>query len=50
MIWYKTRPVGDLTIQLVDVITEEAVDLKLVDEVRAILPEHQNNKKKRRKK
>jgi ATP-dependent protease ClpP protease subunit len=29
---------------------EEAVDLKLVDEVRAILPEHQNNKKKRRKK
>ena len=29
---------------------EEAVDLKLVDEVRAIMPEHQNNTKKRRKK
>ncbi len=29
---------------------EEAVDLKLVDEIRAILPEHQNNKKKRKKK
>ena len=29
---------------------EEAVDLQLVDEVRAIMPEHQNNKKKRRKK
>ena len=28
---------------------EEAVELKLVDEVRAILPEHQNNKKRRRK-
>ena len=28
---------------------EESVDLKLVDEVRAILPEHQSNKKKRRK-
>tara|TARA_Y100000310_G_scaffold227743_1_gene230030 strand:+ start:493 stop:1272 length:780 start_codon:yes stop_codon:yes gene_type:complete len=29
---------------------EEATDLQLVDEVRAILPEHQSNKKKRRKK
>jgi len=29
---------------------EEAVDLKLVDEVRAIMPEHMNNKKKRRHK
>ena len=28
---------------------EEAVDLKLVDEVRAIMPEHVNNKKKRKK-
>jgi ATP-dependent Clp endopeptidase proteolytic subunit ClpP len=28
---------------------EEAVELKLVDEVRAILPEHSSNKKKRRK-
>ena len=29
---------------------EQAVDLQLVDEVRAIMPEHQNNKKKRRRK
>ena len=29
---------------------DEAIDLKLVDEVRAILPEHTSNKKKRRKK
>ena len=29
---------------------EEAVELKLVDEVRAIMPEHSNNKKKRKKK
>ena len=27
---------------------EESVDLKLVDEIRAILPEHQSNKKKRK--
>ena len=29
---------------------EEAVELKLVDEIRAIMPEHQNNKKKKRRK
>jgi hypothetical protein len=31
-------------------VFEEAVDLKLVDEVRAILPEHSSNKRKRKKK